>query len=147
MGESSTGLDLRTTVTASAVPSEGGANAAHKRNADRCIGLSPSALAMAASLDVAQLCGEGEAPARNLQRHLVLRVLPTFRVIALVLARWRDSSFRRETRLPDIAVTMTLPFVGSLVKPEKTECEPPVSPIAFSTFHVPKKVIAYIPFH
>nr|CDS16757.1 E3 ubiquitin protein ligase UBR3 [Echinococcus granulosus] len=83
----------------------------------------PTDLEIAASLDVVQLNAPPKEAGRQLQDHLMMRILPTLRLVALTLARWRDSLHIRDDDFSGPVVALSLPFVGILANPKKTEPE------------------------
>lgn len=83
----------------------------------------PTDLEIAASLDVMQLNAPPQEVGRQLQDHLVARILPTLRLVALSLARWRDSLHIHDDDFSGPVVALSLPFVGILANPKKTEPE------------------------
>ncbi|VDK36605.1 unnamed protein product [Taenia asiatica] len=83
----------------------------------------PTDIEIAASLDVVQLNAPPQEAGRQLQDHLVARILPTLRLVALSLARWRDSLHIHDDDFSGPVVALSLPFVGILANPKKTEPE------------------------
>lgn len=83
----------------------------------------PSHLEAAASLDVVQLTLDPQEAGRQLQDHLISRILPTVRLFALCLARWRDSHKLREDDLSHPILALSLPFVGIVSNSAKRDLE------------------------
>lgn len=89
----------------------------------------PTNLEIAASLDVIQLITTqppstaSQEVGRQLQDHIIGGLLPTLRLAALCLARWRDSLHVRDEDFSGPVTALSLPFVGILGNSKKTELE------------------------
>lgn len=81
----------------------------------------PSDLDSAASLDVVQLTLDPQVASRQLQEYLITQILPTVRIFALCLARWRDGQKLHEDEYFEPILSLSLPFVGILSDSTKTD--------------------------
>ncbi|VUZ38911.1 unnamed protein product [Hymenolepis diminuta] len=81
----------------------------------------PSDLDSAASLDVVQLTLDPQVASRQLQEYLITQILPTVRIFALCLARWRDGQKLHEDESFEPILSLSLPFVGILSDPKNTD--------------------------
>ncbi|VDO03822.1 unnamed protein product [Rodentolepis nana] len=80
-----------------------------------------SDLDSAASLDVVQLTLDPQTASRRLQEHLISQILPTVRIFALCLARWRDGLKLHKDESFEPILSLSLPFVGILSDSKKTD--------------------------
>ncbi|VDD75860.1 unnamed protein product [Mesocestoides corti] len=77
----------------------------------------------AANLEMLQLTSAPMEAGRELQDHVISRVLPCLRLVALCYARWLDSFHVHDENSSGPVAALSLPFVGVLSNAEAPELE------------------------